>query len=58
MASTMEMDSKQHLALIQTHMQINVGKANKVKINNLEIVRKLKDISEKFKTKFKNILDL
>jgi hypothetical protein len=39
-------------------MQINVGKANKVKISNLEIVRKLKIINEKFKTKFKKILDL
>jgi hypothetical protein len=32
-------------------MQINVGKANKVKINNLEIVRKLKVTNEKFKKK-------
>jgi hypothetical protein len=39
-------------------VQINVGKANKVKISNLEIVRKLEVINEKFKTKFKEILDL
>jgi hypothetical protein len=39
-------------------MKINVGKANKIKINNVEIVRKLIIISEKVKKQFKKILDL
>jgi hypothetical protein len=44
---------------MQTHMQITIGKTNKVKINNLETARKLGVINEKeFKTKVKQILDL
>jgi hypothetical protein len=40
-------------------MQIIVGKANKVKINNLKIARKLGVISEEeFKTRVKQILNL
>jgi hypothetical protein len=59
MASTMEVDSKQHLVLMHAHMQITIGKTNKVKINNLKIARKLGVISEEeFKAKIKQILDL
>ncbi len=40
-------------------MQITIEKTNKIKINNLKIVRKLGVISEKeFKIKIKEILDL
>jgi hypothetical protein len=40
-------------------MQINVGKINKVKINNLKITRDLGVIGEeKFTTKVKDILTL
>jgi hypothetical protein len=40
-------------------MQITVGKANKVKINNLETTRKLGVISEEeFKANIKHILNL
>jgi hypothetical protein len=54
MASTMEVDLEQHLALMQTHVQITIGKTNKVKINNLKNVRKLRLINEEeFKAKFK-----
>jgi hypothetical protein len=49
----MEVDLEQHLTLMQAHMQIIIGKANKVKINNLKIERKLIVISEeKFKARF------
>jgi hypothetical protein len=52
MASTMEMDSKQHLVLMHAHIQIIIGKINRVKINNLKITRKLEVISEEeFKVK-------
>jgi hypothetical protein len=41
------------------HIQGCVGKANKVKINNLEATRYLKVIGEEeFKVKVKEILDL
>jgi hypothetical protein len=40
-------------------VQITIEKTNKIKINNLKIVRKLGVISEKeFKIKIKEILDL
>jgi hypothetical protein len=40
-------------------MYISVGKANKVKINNLKTIRDLKILGEEeFKTKVKEILDL
>jgi hypothetical protein len=39
----MEVDSKQHHVLLQSQMQIIVGKTNKVKINNLKIVRDLEN---------------
>jgi hypothetical protein len=59
MASTMEVDLEQHLPLMQAHIQITIGKTNKVKINNLKIVRKLGAISEEeFKARIKKILDL
>ncbi len=59
MASTMEVDLEQCLVLMQAHMQITVGKANKVKINNLETTRKLGVISEEeFKANIKHILNL
>jgi hypothetical protein len=59
MVSTMEVDSEQHLALIHAHMQITIGKINKVKTSNLKIARKLRVISEEeFKARVKQILDL
>jgi hypothetical protein len=40
-------------------MQISIGKSNKVKINNLKIIRKLGVINEEeFKPKVKEIFDL
>jgi hypothetical protein len=54
MASTMEVDLEQRLVLMHAHMQIIIGKTNKVKINNLKTTRKLGVISEeKFKTRAK-----
>jgi len=44
---------------MHAHMHISVGKANKIKINNLKTSRDFKFISEEeFKTKVKEILDL
>jgi hypothetical protein len=59
MASTMEVDSEQCLVFMHAHMQITIGKTNKVKIGNLKIVKKLGFTSEEeFKTKVKQNLDL
>jgi hypothetical protein len=59
MASIMELNSKQHLAMMLAQMQINVGKINKVKIKNLKITKDLGVIGEeKFTTKIKDILTL
>jgi len=55
----MEVNSKQCFVLMQAHVQITIGKANKVKIGNLKIARKLGVINEEeFKAKVKQILDL
>jgi len=55
----MEVDLEQRITIMQTHMQITLGKVNEVKINNLKIVRKLKVINEEeFKARVKQILDL
>jgi hypothetical protein len=44
---------------MQTHMQINDNKANKVQINNVKTDRKLGVVSdEDFKTKVKKNLNL
>jgi hypothetical protein len=60
MASTMEVDLKQHLALMaHAHMQISIRKTKKVKISNLKTTRKLWLINEEeFKTRIKQNLDL
>jgi hypothetical protein len=43
---------------MHAHIQISIGKSNKVKINNLKTIRKLGVINEKeFKPKVKEILD-
>ncbi len=39
-ACTMEVDSKQCLDLMWAHMQINVGKMNKVKSSHFNTIRK------------------
>jgi hypothetical protein len=36
MASTMEVDSEQHLTLMHAQMHMNVGKVNKIQINNFK----------------------
>ncbi len=55
----MEVNSKQHHVLLQSQIQIIIGKTNKIKINNLKIVRDLKiTCEEEFKEKVNEILDL
>jgi hypothetical protein len=51
MASTMEVDSEQHLVLMHAHIQIIIGKTNKVKISNLKIARKLGVINRGLQSK-------
>jgi hypothetical protein len=59
MASTTKVDSKQCLALMHAHIQILIGKANKVKISNLKTIKKLRVINEEgFKVRVKEILNL
>jgi hypothetical protein len=55
----MEVDSEKRIILMYAQMHINVGKVNKIKINNLKTTRDFRFIGEEeFKTKVKEILNL
>ncbi len=59
MPYTMEVDSEKRIILMYAQMHINVGKVNKIKINNLKTTRDFRFIGEEeFKTKVKEILNL